>query len=137
MSVSKFRDFQRRKSAFFITRSFITNYKQRQFRGFPAAGKLACRKGLTGLQRGPYGIATRAPLQCESGPVATSGGPYGKKKAAFEGRNGDWKMREICVLEKPGGPYGNGKAFSGEENVDGRGRKTGENGPEMSRNESF
>ena len=67
---------------------------------------MACRKGLTGLQRGPRGIATRAPLQCESGPVATSGGPYGKKKAAFEGRNGDWKMREICVLEKLGGPYG-------------------------------
>ena len=44
-----------------------------------AAGRrLFCRKGLTGLQRGPYSIATRPPLQDNNGPVAPPGGPYGR-----------------------------------------------------------
>ena len=38
----------------------------------------SCRKGLPGLWRGRYCIATRPPLQRESGPATTPGGPYGK-----------------------------------------------------------
>jgi len=42
-----------------------------------------CRKGLPGVQRRPYGIATTAPLQDESGSVATPGGPYGMETHHF------------------------------------------------------
>ena len=75
MSVSKIRVFQGRKSINSVTCSFIVDYKYRQFRGIPVKWKWTCRKGLPGLQRGPYGIATKAPLQCGSGPAATPGGP--------------------------------------------------------------
>ena len=101
MSVSNFRGLREDILTTFVISLFIAGYKQGQFRGFAGEPRLACHKGLTGLRRGPYGIATRPPLHRKSGPVVNPGGPYGSETVAFQDKNRDLKMMRICVLEKP------------------------------------
>ena len=101
MSVSNFRG--RREVIFtdFVTHLFSVVYKQRPFHRLAVEPRRACRKGLTGLQRGPYGITTGPPLHRNNSPVAPSGGPYGRKTAVFRDKNRCLKMMKICVPEKP------------------------------------
>ena len=101
MSVSNFRGLREDILTTFVISLFIAGYKQGQFRGFAGEPRLACRKGLTGLRRGPYGIATRPPLHRKSGPVVNPGGPYGSETVAFQDKNRGLKMMRVCVLEKP------------------------------------
>ena len=42
-----------------------------------------CRKGLAGLRRGPYGVATGLPLSPDGAAVATPGGPPDSAAAFF------------------------------------------------------
>ncbi len=51
--------------------------------GDDVGGRLACRKALTGLQRGPRCVATGPPLQCREHAVETPGGPRGKPRDAL------------------------------------------------------
>lgn len=65
-----------------VAKKTVTNenpiLERRNGAGSMTDGRRFCRKGLPGLQRGPYGIATTAPLHDESGPAATPGGPCGR-----------------------------------------------------------
>ena len=101
MSVSNFRGLREDILTTFVISLFIAGYKQGQFRRFAREPRLACRKGLTGLRGGPYGIATGPPLHHKSGPVVTPGGPYGQETVAFQDKSRGSEMMEICVLEKP------------------------------------
>ena len=101
MSVSNFRGLREDIFTAFVISLLIAVYGQGQFRCFAGEPRRACRKGLTGLRGGPYGIATGPPLHHKSGPVVTSGGPYGRKTVAFQDKSRGSEMMEICVLEKP------------------------------------
>ncbi len=58
-----------------------------------------CRKGFSGLRRGPYDNATAAPLEAENGPIADPGSPCGRKKGMFLGLgNGFWAVLDCTVF---------------------------------------
>jgi hypothetical protein len=101
MSVSNFRGLREDIFTAFVISLLIAVYGQGQFRCFAGEPRRACRKGLTGLRGGPYGIATGPPLHHKSGPVVTPGGPYCTETVAFQDKSRGSEMMEICVLEKP------------------------------------
>ena len=59
---------------------------------------LFCRKGLTGLRRGPCRKTAVAPLWCESGPVAEPGGPPWSAAAVFSTKNGGGTGKRRCFF---------------------------------------
>ena len=101
MSVSNFRGHHDVIFIQFVNHLLSEVYKQPPFGRLAGEQRRACNKGLTGLQRGPYGITTGPPLHRNNSPVATPGGPYGRKTAAFRDKNRCLKMMKICVPEKP------------------------------------
>lgn len=101
MRVSKIRGIYDDLFTLFITHSFIAIYKRPPSRCFMIGWSRPCNKALTGLQGGPRGIATRAPLEAESGPAATPGGPYGKKTVAFSDNFQHQKHGVFSAPEKP------------------------------------
>ena len=101
MSVSNFRGLREDIFTAFVISLLIAVYGQGQFRCFAGEPRRACRKGLTGLRGGPYGIATGPPLHHKSAPVVTPGGPYCTETVAFQDKSRGSEMMEICVLEKP------------------------------------
>ena len=97
--VSKIRGIHDVIFTYFSTSSLSTTYKQQHFRCPATAARRSCRKGLTGLQRGPYGNATRPPLHSQSSPAVLPGGPYGKKSGTFPDKFRGLKRDKICDTE--------------------------------------
>ena len=71
-----------------------------------------CRKGLAGLRRGPYGVATGLPLSPDGAAVATPGGPPGSAAAFFLEKNGDgtgkrqrFSRSSVSILRFFRGPF--------------------------------
>ena len=89
---------------------------------------MACRKGLPRLQRGPYGIATAAPLHSKSGPAVTPGGPYGKKSGAFSGFRKTQKLHSRNAIRPSRGRDGGFRVMVLQSFPAKNGLKTPENG---------
>ena len=99
--VSKIRGRRDAIFTYFPTSSFSDIYERYQFSLPLERSGVEPRKALTGLQRGPRCIATRAPLHCRKAVVATPGGPYGRETVAFQDKINKRKPVVFSAPEEP------------------------------------